>query len=48
MITKEEYSVERIQPEIKSENRIGTLDQLMENIEVVERQKEAMNKQIMR
>ena len=38
VITKEEYSVERIQTEIKAENRIGTLEQLVENIDAVERQ----------
>ncbi len=38
VVTNDEYSIERIQPEIKSENRIGTLEQLLENIEVVERQ----------
>jgi hypothetical protein len=38
VITKEEYSIEQIQPEIKAENRIGTLEQLVENIEVLERQ----------
>lgn len=38
VITKEEYSTEWIQPEIKSKNRIGTLEQLVENIEAVEQQ----------
>ena len=45
VITKEEYSVEWIQPEIKAENRIGTLEQLVENIEAVEKQTKVIQKQ---
>lgn len=48
VITKEEYTVERIQPEIRAENRIGTLEQLVENIEVVEQQSKVLQEQVKR
>jgi len=44
--TKEEYSIDRIQPEILSENRIGTLGQLVENIEAVEQQTKEMRERM--
>ena len=46
--TKEEYSFDRIQPEIMSENRIGTLEHLVENIEAVERQTRGMREKLIR
>lgn len=45
VITKEEYSIERIQQEIKAEKRVGTLEQLVENIEAVERQTRGLQKE---
>lgn len=36
VVTKEQYSVESVQEEIKAENRVGTLKQLEEGIEAVE------------
>lgn len=32
LVTKEEYSVESVQGEIKAENRIGTLEQLNQRV----------------
>lgn len=39
LVTKEQYSVQSIQEEIKAENRIGTLEQLEQGIVEAERQK---------
>ncbi len=36
LVTKEQYSVESIQREIKAENRIGTLKVMQEEIEALE------------
>lgn len=36
VVTKEKYSIESIQEEIKSENRIGTLEQLEQGIVAAE------------
>lgn len=46
--TKEEYSIDRIQPEIKAENRVGTIEQLVENIEAIEQQTRGMWEKLMR
>ena len=36
--TRQEYPKELIQPEIKPENRTGTIEQLAQNVEAVEKQ----------
>lgn len=48
VITNEEYSIERLQQEIKTENRVGTLEQLVENIEAVEKQTKEIKERIQR
>ena len=37
-VTRQEYPKELIQPEIKPENRTGTIEQLAQNVEAVEKQ----------
>ena len=44
--TKEEYSIDRIQQEIKAENRIGSLGQLVANIEAIEQQTKEMRERM--
>ncbi len=41
--TRQEYPKELIQPEIKPENRTGTIEQLAQNVEAVERQVQFMS-----
>lgn len=41
--TREEYPRELIQPEIKPENRTGTIEQLAQNVEAVEKQVQLMS-----
>lgn len=43
--SKAAYHVEDLQEEIKSENRVGTLEQLEENIEAVEVQVRGMREE---
>lgn len=38
LVTKEQYSLENIQKEIKAENRIGTLEAMKEEIEEIQEQ----------
>nr|WP_296466781.1 hypothetical protein [uncultured Acetatifactor sp.] len=40
--TWQEYPKELIQPEIKPENRTGTIEQLAQNVEAVEKQVQLM------
>ena len=40
--TRQEYPKELIQPEIKPENRTGTIEQLAQNVEAVEKQVQLM------
>ncbi len=40
--TRQEYPKERIQPEIKPENRTGTIEQLAQNMEAVKKQVQIM------
>jgi hypothetical protein len=40
--TRQEYPKELIQPEIKPENRTGTIEQLAQNVEAVEKQVQFM------
>ena len=40
--TRQEYPKEWIQPENKPENRIGTIEQLVQNVEAVEKQVQLM------
>ena len=40
--TRQEYPKELIQPEIKPENRTGTIEQLEQNVEAVEKQVQLM------
>lgn len=40
--TRQEYPKELIQPEIKPENRTGTIEQLAQNVEAVEKQGQLM------
>ena len=40
--TRQEYPKELIQPEIKPENRTGTIEQLAQNVEAVEKQVQHM------
>ena len=42
MESRAAYRVEELQDEIKSENRVGTLDQIEQNIEAVEVQVRGM------
>jgi hypothetical protein len=46
--TRQEYPKELIQPEIKPENRTGTIEQLAQNVEAVEKQIEIMDVKINR
>ena len=41
--TRQEYQKELIQPEIKPENRTGTIEQLAQNVEAVEKQVQHMD-----
>ena len=41
--TRQEYPKQLIQPEIKSENRTGTIEQLAQNVEAVEKQIQLMD-----
>ena len=41
-VTRQEYPKELIQPEIKPENRTGTIEQLAQNVEAVEKQVQLM------
>ena len=41
--TRQEYPKELIQPEIKPENRTGTMEQLAQNVEAVEKQVQLMD-----
>lgn len=40
--TRQEYPKELIQPDIKPENRTGTIEQLAQNVEAVEKQVQLM------
>lgn len=40
--TRQEYPKELIQPEIKPENRTGTIEQLAQSVEAVEKQVQLM------
>ena len=42
-VTRQEYPKELIQPEIKPENRTGTIEQLTQNVEAVEKQVQLMS-----
>lgn len=44
--TRQEYPKELIQPEIKPENRTGTIEQLAQNVEAVEKQVRLMGIEI--
>ena len=44
--TKEEYTIDKIQPEIRADNRVGTLEQLVENIQAIEKHTEVLRNKI--